>query len=145
METRFARNMQTAHQFFLLILIVWVLTLSKKNRFLQLKANLWWLPGRLPKIYECDPIELEFVEKKNFVIPFKHINISNVHHTVDSLYLKLARASSYSAWERLSHRSNDLFCNHFRHGFLKSARVSKTIISQTYIRNENKNFGKRVS
>ena len=47
-----------------------------------------------PKMYECDPIELEFVGKKNFIIPFKYINISNVHHTVDSLYLKLARASS---------------------------------------------------
>ena len=47
-----------------------------------------------PKIYECDPIELEFIGKKNVIIPFKYINISNVHHTEDSLYLKLARASS---------------------------------------------------
>ena len=68
--------------------------LSRKTVFFQLKANLWWQWQRIPQTYECDPIELEFIEKKNIVIPFKYINISNVHHTVDSLYIKLARASS---------------------------------------------------
>ena len=31
----------------------------------------------------------------------------------------------------------------YRYGFLKSVRVSKRIISQIYIRNKNKNFGKK--
>ena len=35
--------------------------------------------------------------------------------------------------------------NHYRHGFLKFVGVSKRIISQIYIRNKNKNFGKRIS
>ena len=44
--------------------------------------------------YEFDPIELEFFGKNYVIIPFKYINTSNVHHTEDSLYLELARASS---------------------------------------------------
>ena len=36
-------------------------------------------------------------------------------------------------------------CNYSGYGFLKSVRISKIIISQIYIRNKNKNFGKRVS
>ena len=50
--------------------------------------------------YLCYSIELEFVGRKNVIIPFKYINTSNAHHTVDSLYLKLARASSYRVLER---------------------------------------------
>ena len=39
-----------------------------------------------------------------------------------------------------------IFCwNFYRYGSLKSVTVSKRMISQIYIRNENKNFGKRVS
>ena len=37
METRLAWNMKTINQIFLLILIVWVLTLSKKVVFFSLK------------------------------------------------------------------------------------------------------------
>ena len=39
-----------------------------------------------------------------------------------------------------------IFCwNHYKNGFLKSVRVFKRIISQIYIRNKNKSFGKRAS
>ena len=71
--------------------IVWVLKLFKKSVFFSLKPNYGGGDGGL---YECDSIELEFVEEKNIIVPFKYIDISNVHRTMDSLYLKLARASS---------------------------------------------------
>ena len=74
-----------------MILIVWVLKLFKKTVFFSLKPNYGGGDGGL---YECDSIELEFVEKKNIIVPFKYIDILNVHRKVDSLYLKLARASS---------------------------------------------------
>ena len=51
-------------------------------------------------IYEYDPMKLEFAGKKNAIIPFKYTNISNVHQTVDCLYLKLARASGLRVLER---------------------------------------------
>ena len=86
--------MKTINQFFLNILIVWGLTLSKELFFFQSKPNLWWRWRRLPKICEFDPVWLELVGKKNNIIVLKYINISNIHLTVDTPYLKLARASS---------------------------------------------------
>ena len=122
--------MKTTNQILLLILIVWALMLSKKNCFFQLKADLCWRWRKLPKIYECDPIELEFVGKKNVIIPFKYINISNVNHTVDSFYLKLERSSSWRLLER------DCMCYIWFHRWhvllLESlqVRVSKICLSQ---------------
>ena len=43
---------------------------------------------------KCDALNKNLFEQKNVIIPSKYINVSNVHHTVDSLYLKLARAFS---------------------------------------------------
>ena len=63
--------------------------LSRKTVFFQLKANLWWQWQRLPQTYECDPIELVFIEKNNIVIPFRHINISYQYFELEG------------AWERL--------------------------------------------
>ena len=45
------------------------------------------------KICLNDPIDLEFTGTKNVICPFKYINISSIYHTVDPLYLKLARSS----------------------------------------------------
>ena len=111
-----------------------------KNCFLQIKANFRWRRWRLPKIYECDPIELEFVGKNN-VMPFKYSNIS-LSKTRKSFELE-------SAWQSVCVRydfiGEMIFCwNHYRYKFLKSVRVSKRIILKIYIWNENKDFG-RVS
>ena len=39
-----------------------------------------------------------------------------------------------------------IYCwHHYRNEFLKSVRISKIIISQIYITNKIKNFGKRVT
>ena len=81
------------------------------------------------------------MEKKNVIIPFKHVKISNIYSTVDSLYLKLARASSQAVLETV-HVIYDFidemnFCwHHYRYGFLESVRISKKIISQICIPNK---------
>ena len=78
--------------------------------------------------YDFDPIELEFVGEKNIIIPFKYINISNIHHTVDSLYLKLARTSSQKVLELVCVKYNFIgemiFYRNYRYGSLKSVRIS---------------------
>ena len=38
------------------------------------------------------------------MIPFKYINISNIHYTVDSLYLKLGVSKMLEAAKELSHK-----------------------------------------
>ena len=40
-----------------------------------------------------DLIDLEFIETKDFTSPFKYINISNIYHTDDSIYLEFATSS----------------------------------------------------
>ena len=40
-----------------------------------------------------DHINLEFIETKGFITPFKYINISNIYHTDDSIYLEFATSS----------------------------------------------------
>ena len=40
-----------------------------------------------------DLINLEFIETKDFTSPFKYINISNIYHTDDSIYLEFATSS----------------------------------------------------
>ena len=119
-----------------LVLIVWVMTLSKKNCFLQLKANLWWRWRKLPsKIYESHPIELEFVGKKSYN-PFQTFQYFKCS-SCSGLCLSQTRTSFEleGVWERLYvlymiHRWNDLLLEHYRYGFLKSVRVSKIIIWQ---------------
>ena len=122
-----------------------------RNCFLLPKANLWWRWRRLPKIYGCDLIELEFVKKKRYK-PFQ-INQYFKCSSYSGLFLSQTCKSFElgGAWERLVCVIYDFigettFCwNHYRDRILKSVRVSKRITSQIYVRNYNKNFGKRVS
>ena len=142
-------NTKTTNQIFLLILFEsWRFL---KISFLQLKPIYGGGDGGFLKYMSVNPIELEVVAKDNVIISFKYINISNVHHTVESLYLKLARASGGGCLREIlcviyDFISEIIFCwNHYRYGFLKFVRVSKRMISKTYIKNKKKNFGKRVS
>ena len=110
-----------------LILTVWVMALSKKNRFLQLKANLWWRWRKLPsKIYECDPTELELVEEcYNHFQTFQYFKCSSC----SGLSLSQTRTSFEleGVWIRLYvlymiHRWNDLLLESLQVRISKSVR-----------------------
>ena len=67
-------------------------------------------------------------------MPFTYISISNVHHTVDSLYLKQARRClRETVCVIYDFIGEMIFCwNHYRYGFLKSTESTKEL-SHKYI------------
>ena len=68
------------------------------------------------KICLNDPIDLEFTGTKHVICPFKYISISSIYHTVDPLYLKLARSSrkrESSLYIMLFHSSHDILLTSF--------------------------------
>ena len=81
---------------------------------------------------------MEFVGKKNVIIPFKYVNISNVNHTVDSFILnsKDLRAGGClreTVCVIYDFIGDMFFCwNHYRYGFLKSVESAKEL-SHKYI------------
>ena len=143
--------MKTTNQFFFVNFNCLSVMLSRKTVFFQLKANLWWQWQRLPQTYECDPIELEFIEKKNIVIP-SNISIFQMFIIQWTLFISnsqelrargCVRETVCVIYDCVGEMI--FYWNHYRYRFLESVKVSKRIILQIYIRDKNKNFGKRVS
>ena len=95
---RFPWNMKTINQLVVKILIVWDFRLSKRKCFLQLKPSLWWWLRRLLKICWCDHIDLESVGKRNFLIPFKYINISIFHFISISQEIRAGECKERESW-----------------------------------------------
>ena len=95
---KFPWNMKTINQLVVKILIVWDFRLSKRKCFLQLKPSLWWWLRRLLKICWCDHIDLESVGKRNFLIPFKYINISIFHFISISREIRAGECKGRESW-----------------------------------------------
>ena len=88
----------------------------------RLKANLWPRWRRLPEIYKCDPIELEFVGKKECYNPFQIYQYFKCS-SYSGISLSQTRKSYKleGAWERLYvlYRWNDLLLESLQVQFSK--------------------------
>ena len=123
-----------------------ILKLSEKTVFFSLKTLWQW--RRLPKIYECDYIGICWKKQRYNLFQIYQCFICSLYRGL-SLSQTRENFGLEGAWEIVCVIYDFIgemifWWNHYRYGCLKSVRVSKIIISQIYIRNKNKDFGKRV-